>query len=213
MTPRFLTDAEVDYLADQLALLPEIERELAIALTGQSRTGDSSGPRSQPRSRPPYPIHLQVLADELKAMLVAAVRDVEEARGPAYDSGDTITACGVWLAKHRTALQAMESGIETFDDLCAIIDRCTQCLGWHQVPPLAPAEREAARSAIVTASTVEAIAKRVGAQGLNDKRLRLLAKRGAVRSVSVAADGSVLYRLGDVLDAHRDTPSRRRSSA
>lgn len=210
---RYLTDAEVDYLADRLAQLPEIERELAIALAGQTRQSDGSGPRSQPRSRPPYPIHLQVLADELKAKLVAAVRDIEETRGPVYDSGDTATACGVWLTRHRSALQTMESGVEIFDELCEVIDRATSCLGWNQSPPLGAAEREAARSAIVTASTVESIAKRVGAQGLNDRRLRLLSKRGAVRSLGMAADGSVLYRLGDVLDAHRDTPSRRSSTA
>lgn len=210
---RYLTDAEVDYLADRLSQLPEIERELAIALTGQTRQGDSSGPRSQPRSRPPYPIHLQVLADELKADLVAAVRDMETDRGLVYDSGDTSTACGAWIARHRVVLKSMKLGVAHFTDLCDDIDRCTSSLGWHQTPPLGAAEREAARSAIVTASTVESIAKRVGAQGLNDRRLQLLAKKGAVRSVSTAADGSILYRLGDVLDAHRDTPSRRSSSA
>lgn len=205
---RYLTRAEVEYLAEKLDQLPEIERELAIALTGQTRSPDTSGPRSQPRSRPPYPVHIEVLLDELKAKLVTAVRDVEQTRGIVYESGDTITACGVWLKRHRVALQMMATGVKRFDSLCTIIDRCSNTLGRNHVAPLAPAEKAMARSAIVTASTIETVAKRVGAQGLNDRRLRLLAKRGAVRSVSTAADGSILYRLGDVLDAHRDTPRR-----
>lgn len=211
MTTRFLTDAELDYMADRLGRLPDIEQDLAIALTGQSARPDGSGPRSQPRSRPPYPIHLQVLADELKATLVAVVRDVEEQRGLRYDSGDTITACGQWLHKHRHVLKAMESGGDRFDELVEIIDRCVKVLGRNQVSPLAPAEREAARQAIVSASTVEAIAKRVGVQGLNAARLRLLARRGVVKPVATGPDGSILFRLGEVLDGHRATPARRRA--
>lgn len=203
---RFLSDAEVDHLADRLAQLPEIERELAIALTGQTHAVDAAVARSQPRSRPPYPIHLQVLADQLKAALVAAVRDVSETRGHVYDGADTITGCGVWLSRHRSALRTMDSGVETFEQLCGLIDQCAHHLGWHRTPPLAPAERDAARVAIVTASTVEAIARRVGAGGLTSQRLRSLARRGHIRQVGKAADGTALYRLGEVLDAHRDTP-------
>ncbi|UAW08346.1 helix-turn-helix DNA binding domain protein [Gordonia phage Whitney] len=207
MTDRFLTRAEVDHLAGQLELLPEIEREIAIGLTGQTRMSESNG-RSQPRSRPPYPVHLQVLCDDLKTELVSAVRDICESRTLDYSGADTITGAGKWIHHNRFALQLMESGVETFESLCKVIDRCGRTLGQDDAAPLAPAERDRARAAIVTVSTIEAVAKRVGAQGLTSKRLRLLAKKSAVRPVTTAADGSVLYRLGEVLDAHRDMPKR-----
>ena len=209
---RFLSRADVEYLRDQLDALPEIEQDLAIALTAEIHVAPSgSGRRTQPRSRPPYPIHLEALRDELKAELVAAVRDICETRGLTYDGADTITGCGAWLTRNRFALQLMDSGVKTFELLCKIINRSRRTLGYDDVAPLAPAEKSAARVAFVSLSTIEAVARRCGEYELTRKRLRWLAEREFVVPVNKYPDGTLAYRLGDVLDAHRDAPSRRRA--
>ena len=73
MSDPYLTRAEIDHLANELAKLPGIEAELAVAVTGVRRGAPVR--RAVPRSKPPYSIEMQSLIDDLRDTLVAVVRD------------------------------------------------------------------------------------------------------------------------------------------
>ncbi|MDL9938696.1 hypothetical protein QSJ18_18270 [Gordonia sp. ABSL1-1] len=208
MTDGYLTRAEIDHLADQLAKLPGLETELAVAVTG-SRRGDSVR-RSVPKSRPPYSIEMQTLIDDLGATVVAVIRDLCEQRDLSYEGGQSITAMGRWLTDHRFGLQLIESGVESFHDLCTIIERCERALSWsHMDAPLAAEDRAKAEDARVSLATVEVVARKVGEPDLTRGRLRRLIAQSRVQPLDTARNGDVevkLYRFGDILAAHRDMP-------
>lgn len=207
MTEPYLTRAEIDHLADQLAKLPGLEAELAVAVTGMRRGGPTR--RSTPRSRPPYSIEMQSLIDDLRATLVAVIRDLCEQRALDYDGSSSISGMGKWLTRNRYGLQLIESGVESFHDLCEIITRCERAMAWSSSmdAPLAAEDRAKAEDARVSLSTVEVVARRVGEMDLTRGRLRRLVKQSRVRPLTTAADGTKLYRFGDIVAAHRDAPS------
>lgn len=206
MTDGYLTHAEINHLADQLAKLPGLEVELAVAVTG-ARHG-TTGRRSVPRSRPPYSIEIQTLIDDLHATLVAVILDLSGQRGLDYDGGNNIAGMGKWLHRNRYGLQLIESGIESFNDICRIVQRCERALSFDQrADPLAAADRAKAEDARVTLSTIETVARRVGEADLTRGRLRRLIKQSRVKPLTTAADGTKLYRFGDIIAAHRDAPT------
>lgn len=206
-TGAYLTRAEIDHLADELAKLPGLEAELAVAVTGMRRGGPVR--RSVPRSKPPYSIEMQSLIDDLRNTLVAVIRDLCEQRALDYDGSSSISGMGKWLTRNRYGLQLIESGAESFHDLCEIITRCERAMAWSTDPPLAPAEKHAARGAFVTATTIEIVARRVGVYGLTEDRLRYLARKGRIRASNRPGNTDArVYLLGDVLDAHNATPTR-----
>ena len=205
MTDGYLTRAEVNHLADQLAKLPGIEAELAVAVTGMRRGGPTR--RSVPRSRPPYSIEMQSLIDDLRTTLVAVIRDLCEQRGLDYGGGTSIAGMGKWLSDHRFGLQLIESGVESFHDVCKVIAKCERALSFGDAPaPLAAEDRALAEDARVSLSTVETVARRVGELDLTRGRLRRLIRQSRVTPLTTAVDGTKLYRFGDIVAAHRDTP-------
>lgn len=206
MTEPYLTRAEIDHLADQLAKLPGLEAELAVAVTGMRRGGPTR--RSTPRSRPPYSIEMQSLIDDLRATLVAVIRDLCEQRTIDYTGGLSIAGMGKWLHRNRYGLQLIESGVESFTDVCAIIDRCERSLSFGgRDAPLAAEDRMKAEDARVSLSTVEVVARRVGELDLTRGRLRRLVSASKVRPLTTTADGTKLYRFGDIVAAHRNSPT------
>lgn len=205
MSDPYLTRAEIDHLANQLAKLPGLEVELAIAVTGTRRGTPTR--RSVPRSRPPYSIEMQQLIDDLRATLVAVIRDLCEQRALDYDGTSSITGMGKWLTRHRYGLQLIESGVESFHDLCKVIAKCERALSFGDAPaPLAAEDRALAEDARVSLSTVETVARRVGEMDLTRGRLRRLIRQSRVTPLTTAVDGTKLYRFGDIVAAHRDTP-------
>lgn len=199
----FLTRAEVDYLAEKLSHVPDLESEMAIALTGQSSARGNTGRRMKPGSRPPYPLHIEAMLDELKAELVGAVRHVIESRGIDYDGGDTLSGCSKWLIRYRFALSMMVDAGETFDGLCKVIDRARRTMQHEEREEISRAQVDAANRQVVTSSQVEVLARKLGEdfRTLNRKRVDYLRKRGVLRGE--CHDGEWFYRLGDVLEAHR----------
>jgi hypothetical protein len=204
--PRYLTRAEIDHLANQLAKLPGIEVELAVAVTGGRRGTPTR--RSVPRSRPPYSLEVQSLIDDMRSTLWAVIRDLCEQRAIDYGGGDSISGMGKWLHRNRFGLQLIESGAESFHDVCTLIDRCERALSFGNTPaPLAAEDRSKAEDARVSLSTVEVVARRVGELDLTRGRLRRLVKQARVRPVTTTADGTKLYRFGEIVAAHRDAPT------
>lgn len=211
MSEQYLTRAEIDHLADQLAKLPGLEAELAVAVTGMRRGGPTR--RSMPRSRPPYSIEMQSLIDDLRATLVGVIRDLCEQRDLGYDGAASISGMGKWLHANRFGLQLIESGVESFNDLCQVISRCERALSFGDMSaPLAADDRAKAEDARVSLSTVETVARRVGELDLTRGRLRRLIAQSRVKPLSVAKENGSdvkLYRFGDIVDAHRNAPKGR----
>lgn len=202
MSDPYLTRAEIDHLANELAKLPGIEAELAVAVTGVRRGAPVR--RAVPRSKPPYSIEMQSLIDDLRNTLVAVVRDLCEQRGLEYDGGQSISGISKWLHANRFGLQLIESGVESFNDLCTIITRCERSLSWSSMDaPLAAEDRAKAEDARVSLSTIEVVARRVGEMDLTRGRLRLLIRESNLKPLAKTADGTKLYRFGDVVTAHR----------
>lgn len=225
----FLTRAEVEHLAEKLDHVRDLEREMAIALTGQTRPQAAGGysRHQKPGSRPPYPIHIADLLDELGNELSTTCRDIEETRGHRYDAGCTLVAMADWITEQRFALSFMENGVETFDCLCKIIDRCRAAMG-HITEDWSAYKVDDARRQALTAYEIEHVAKRLGEQGwgLNRQRVDRLKKAKKIRPVEMelvtvgdedegGKDGKGKVRkvdrfwMGEVLDAHLKTPRRR----
>lgn len=202
MSDPYLTRAEIDHLANELAKLPGIEAELAVAVTGSRRGGVVR--RSMPRSRPPYSIEMQSLIDDLRNTLVAVIRDLCEQRTLDYDGAGSISGMGKWLHANRFGLQLIESGVESFNDVCSVIQRCERSMAWSSMDaPLAAEDRAKAEDARVSLSTIEVVARRVGEMDLTRGRLRRLIRESNLRPLTKTADGTKLYRFGDVVTAHR----------
>ncbi len=217
--PDSLTRADIDELAAKLDLLPDLEREMAIALTGTTRPGGPGVRRPAPSSRPPDPIHIEELLAALHATLLATVRAIERDRGAVYDSGASITAVGAWLLRYRFALQLMASGVELRDQLVAIIDRCSRAMN-HVEPEYVYSEARVkkANRKVVTGPQVEKLAYKLGdcGRGLNRKRVTYLRRRGLLAGWRDSTPiGGVepewKYRLGDVLAAHQKARSYKQS--
>lgn len=220
MSDPYLTRAEIDHLANELAKLPGIEAELAVAVTGVRRGAPVR--RAVPRSKPPYSIEVQSLIDDLRNTLVAVVRDLCEQRGLDYDGGQSISGIGKWLHAHRVGLQLIESGVESFNDLCTIITRCERSLSWSDYDrPVSRDRVEAANRQVVTGPQVEKLAYKLGdmGSGLNRKRVTYLRRRALLEGWQDdderrnGIEPEWKYYLGDVLAAHQKakqyTPKKR----
>lgn len=212
-----VTRAELEILKEKLEQVVDLERRMAIALTdGQSRMSDGGLGirRPQPGSREPYSIHVDVLLDELQSELTTTVRHICESRGLSYEGSGYPTALSKWLIRYRVAIAVMPDGAEIFEKLCKLVDRCARSMNTTEREYVIDQEmvNEANRS-IVTLSTIEPIARKLGdvGKGLNRDRMRTLTKRGGLAHASEDEDTKTkFYRLGDVLEAHQSYSSRNR---
>lgn len=175
-----------------------------------------------PRSRPPYSIEMQTLIDDLGATLVAVIRDLCEQRDLEYNGGSSISGMGKWLHNNRFGLQLIESGVESFNDLCTIITRCERSLSWSEQEYRIPKDREdemvaRANRFEVDAAAVERLAHKLGdqAKGLNRDRVDYLRRHEYLeghRNVDEKTGepvGKWWYYLGDVLSAHKNAREKR----
>ncbi|WKW86378.1 helix-turn-helix DNA binding domain protein [Gordonia phage Budski] len=225
MTDGYLSRAEVDHLADQLAKLPGLEVELAVAVTGTRRSSVPTR-RAVPRSKPPYSIETQCLIDDLRSTLWAAISDLCEQRDLQFDGSGSITGMGKWLHAQRFGLQLIESGVESFNDLCRMIDRCERALSFGEQEYRIPKDREdemvqRANRLEVDAAAVDRLARKLGeqAKGLNRARVDYLRRHEYLvghREIDEETGeevGKWWYYLGDVLKAHKEAREYRASKA
>lgn len=214
-----LTEAELRTLATKLDTIRDIELEAAIALTGQA--SNTQGPvtsRPQPRSKPPYPLHLQAMLERLYNELATTARDMSEHRGLSYGGGQSCYAVARWISDYRMSLATMPHGIELYDGLIEAIDRVAQAMNQAEDERvISQAMVEAANRSVVTVSSIEGIARKLGTEGkgLTRERMQTLIRHSGLSSASVDPDtGTKFYRLGDVLFFHASHKQRaRRKSA
>lgn len=213
-----VTRAEIELLAEKLATVSDLSEEMAIALTGESRISDGGLGirRPQPGSREPYPLHLESLIDDLMNELSTTVRHICEVRGLTGGGGGCASMAS-WLIRYRMAIAVMPDGGEIFESLCKVIDRCARAMNQTEDEYVIDQRRlDQANKSVVTLATIEPIARKLGdlGKGLNRERMRTLAKRGGLEHVSIDDDTKAkFYRLGDVLEAHKNYSCRPRKPA
>lgn len=203
----FLSRAEIIHLAEKLSHVSDLEREMAIALTGQTRPRGGGYTRHQkPGSKPPYPLHIADLLDELGNELTTTARDICEHRGLEYDGGSSIAGVAKWISHHRHALAFMAHAAELFEGMCSIIDRCQRAMNHIEAEHVIDHARvEAANRQVVTREAMEKLAPKLGeaAKGLTARRVKYMENRGVLDRAGTDPDSGVaFYRLGDVLHAH-----------
>ncbi|SII92176.1 hypothetical protein [Mycobacteroides abscessus] len=214
----FLDKGSQHKLREELASIPRMIGELSVTLTRQARIqrpGLSMSRRPKPESQVPIHIGAHNAADVLHNCLGTWVRLVCEQRAIVWDKGNDIITLAKWLRVNMIALALTEGSEEAYEDIKAAIDDC-----WRQID--IPADDDIvidrgrvheANKHIVTADTIEPIARRIGEMGkkLNAQRVHSLTRGGHLRPVSSDPDtGKKFYRLGDVLHAHNNCEKRDR---
>lgn len=203
--PRFITKGEIEALNAKLATVPELVEELAVYMTGEPRRGASNeSARPAPKSRPPVPVDRYTIAAPLMTALHDAVDAILAAHSLDEPSRLPIPMAA-WLRRHRSALQTMPAGVRLADHLLTTIERLSARLLPGDDYYVDPQMVEQANRQIVTAGQAERIARSLGehGKGLNRRRIDALRRRGKLAATRTSDAGEWLYRLGDVLDAHR----------
>ncbi|CCW14620.1 hypothetical protein [Rhodococcus aetherivorans] len=206
--------AQLVELLDQVPFLVE---QLAITICRQDRLG--AGPRisrGKQASPLPYNVGASDAADALHDELASWVRLVSEQRQLDYheDRDDTISLAR-WLQRWHIAL-ALTEGAET-----ALLDIETVILDARRAidrppprrPHIDPTLINEATNQLLNARGIEHLARELDTRYRNLNRRRVHALHEAGRITPAAnIEGTHLYRIGDVLEAHLTHPIRRKTA-
>ncbi|MGW5519244.1 hypothetical protein [Nocardia africana] len=214
----FIPRHDIKVLRRVLREIPELAMELGIAVTKQARLGEVGRSRKPRRpSEQPLPYHLGAaeVADELHNTLVGWVRLVCEQRAIEYTGPTSTPGIAQWLERNIYAL-AMTEGAETaLEEIQDGVRRAE----WIVCPPfreapLDQAKLERARRMHLNASGIAALAKELGEEyrHLTKRRVFVLRDAQMVRPVPGPwrPGWPMLFKVGDVLDAHLALPIRER---
>lgn len=140
---------------------------------------------------------------------IGPLREGEKRIPVGYDEGAPIVTAK-WLWRNIIAFALTEGATEFADDIFDAIAECGRQIDPNYQIVITPDRLKAANKQVITASTIEAVAKRLGerGEGLNARRLRTLVRHGLKPSRVDADSGTKFYRLGDVLKAHQSVPRR-----
>ena len=214
----YLPRAEQKQLRDDLNIIPGLVEDLSITITRQARVtrpGLGHLRKQKPGSRLPFHLAAADAATELRNCLHGWVHHVSTQRQTPYTGRrDTLTLAN-WLNRNLTILALTPDTETAYKDIHARITHCWQLI---DLPPEDEIHFDqkritAANRSVVTLSTIDTIAARLGPMGtgLNRDRLRFLAKHGELKPSSHDTDtGTNFYRLGDVLHAHHKRKQNRR---
>lgn len=210
---------EQQKLREKLDQLPGLVEDLAVTITGQARVmrpGLGRLKHQKPGSRLPFNLKAAAASNELDRCLAGWVHFICQRRQIKYTGPRNTLSHGNWLKRNISVLALLEGAEIAYDDIAGRILECQDII---DLPPddeihIDRARVKAANKSVVTLSTIDGIARRCGAVGLNRDRLRLLVKAGLVKVASVDKDtGTHFYRLGAVLDAHNKHTRRNRKVA
>lgn len=214
----FIPRHDVKVLRRLLHEIPELAIELGIAVTKQARLGEVGRSRKPRRpSEQPLPYHLGAsdVAEELHNALVGWVRLVCEQRAITYTGPTSTPGIAQWLERNIFAL-AMTEGAET---ALSEIQDAVRAAEWIVCPPMRetpidPRKLERARRMHLNASGIATLAKELGEEyrHLTKRRVFVLKRAREIEPVPGPwrPDWPMLFRVGDVLDAHLRLPIRER---
>lgn len=200
-----------------LGEIPELIDDLAITICRQDRTGKggmkiSSGSDEQPM---PFNVGASDAGDYLRNELNTWARLVCEERYISYDGSDSVVGVSVWLRKNLASLAMTQGAEDALPGIESAMKRCRRAMDIPAdddvaVPVVDVAQ---ARNSELNAAAIARMRHELGLPELNARRIETLLKAGALkpcRVVSMPKRDLVVYRLGDVLDAHEQFPCRQR---
>ena len=200
-----------------LGEIPGLVDDLAITICRQDRTGKggmkiSSGSDEQPM---PFNVGASDAGDYLRNELNTWARLVCEERFISYDGSDSVVGVSVWLRKNLASLAMTQGAEDALPGIESAMKRCRRAMDIPAdddvaVPVVDVAQ---ARNSELNAAAIARMRHELGLPELNARRIETLLKAGALkpcRVVSMPKRDLVVYRLGDVLDAHERFPSRTR---
>lgn len=200
-----------------LGEIPGLIDDLAITICRQDRTGKggmkiSSGSDEQPM---PFNVGASDAGDYLRNELNTWARLVCEERCISYDGSDSVVGVSVWLRKNLASLAMTQGAEDALPGIESAMKRCRRAMDIPAdddvaVPVVDVAQ---ARNSELNAAAIARMRHELGLPELNARRIETLLKAGALkpcRVVSMPKRDLVVYRLGDVLDAHEQFPSRTR---
>jgi hypothetical protein len=213
----FIERHDLKLLRELLHEIPELTVQLGIAVTKQARLGEVGRSRKPRRpSEQPLPYHAGAaeVAAELHNALVGWVRLTCEQRAIPYNGPTGPAGLAMWLERNAYAL-AMTEGSETaLDELQGSVRRAE----WIVCPPhmlvtIDQEQIERARRLRLNASGIATLARELGEEyrHLTKRRVHVLKEAALVKPVPGPwRPDWVLFKVGEVLDAHLVLPIRQR---
>lgn len=207
------TAGQADLLA-LLAQIPDVVDALAGVLCDGFPQHISYEPRvsSSPAARIPYDTSAHDAANYLDNELWTWANHVCEHRHQRYEGPASTIGMADWLRKHIVSLAMTPGADEAPHAFRRIIRSARRAARMSSEPEMwRYGSIDAARDTELNASGIALAAKELGPEyaRLTRERVKSLRRTGRITPVR-EYDGIPIYRLGDVLDAHRATASRQR---
>ena len=204
-------------LVELLREIPGLVEDLSVTLTRQDRTGKGDMKISSGDCTQPLPINMAAsdAKDGLRNELATWARLVCDSRRIAYDGDGSVLGIARWLDENVISVAMTEGSEEAYVSIEAAMKRCRRAMDIPADDDVAVAVVDVAqaRNAELNAAAIGLMRHQLGVEDLNARRVETLRKAGMVEPVRLVARGKrdiAVYRLGDVLDAHEQFPSRTR---
>lgn len=216
----FLPRHDQDTLLEVLDEIPGLVEDLTITTTRQDCLASGSMRVNNGSDEQPLPIntHSAEAADQLCDTLASWVHLVCEQRHYPHPADNALTLAR-WLKRNIIALALTEGAEESLVDIRRAVRRARASVDRARDPRWMQADIIEASTTTLNARGIAALARELGAEytNLNRDRVRTLHDAGKITPVKVDEDSDeqYLYRIGDVLTAHLEHPTRskRRASA
>ena len=210
----FIPKQEQVELDDALADAPDICDDLHEAMKPRIATANwnpkvSTGDRPQPL---PFNVAAVDAADRLLICLETWALWLADSRNMAPLRRTGTRSYARWL-QHNILLLAATPGSEAaHHDITSEIRHARNASGRSHLQPIPkpnPQRLAQAHAEQLNARGIATLAKHIGAQGLTIRRIKHLRETGKIVPVRYADKRTPIYHLGDVLNAHYATSTRK----
>lgn len=199
----------VDALTDVSDILDDLrEAQKPRIATANWNPKVSTGDRPQPL---PFNVAAVDAADRLLIELERWVYWLADARQIAAPNTDC-KGYANWLTRNILLLAATEGSESAHHDITSEIRHARNASGRSHLQPLPkpnPTRLAQAHAEQLNARGIATLAKHIGAQGLTIRRIKHLRETGKIVPVRYADKRTPIYHLGDVLNAHYATSTRK----
>ncbi|MBE7193761.1 MAG: hypothetical protein INR66_14915 [Gordonia polyisoprenivorans] len=214
--PLFLNEDEILSLADKLdrVATDHLVEEMLEATDGQARTVDLAGVSTAPTSRPPYPIGMFSLVDDLCSELSTTIRLLEEGRGYHFSGSSDSASMAAWLSRKCRDIAMLEAAPEIHEGLTRVIRRSLESvnLGERMRVTQSMLDDPTRQWRWYTAGELGKLGRKFGDTTLTKRRVEFLAAQHGLKGYRHPDTRITTYRLDAVLRAHRAAPTRSRVS-
>ncbi|GAA1891734.1 hypothetical protein [Williamsia serinedens] len=208
----FLQEDEIAELTDKLNILAtdSLVGEMYAAMGVMARTTNNlAAVTVAPRSKPPYPIGIPVLLDELRNELTTTIRILEEERGHHYAGPCELESMAAWLETKCRDIALVKAAQEIHHNLTRYIKRALDSVNRDTTMQVTQSMLD--DPTVVwrwyTAGELGKLARRFDPT-LTKRRVETLAARHGLTGYRHPDSRIVSYRLDHVLRAHRKAPQR-----